>query len=564
MRVEQEGFSQKKPGQLVYLELGSGNGGLLLRVSEDGFRFRAVTPVRANGDIPFAFSLDGKIRLEGTGAIEWIEDDGKSGGMRFAEVSPEFRAILADWLSADSSPREDSKAPATADDTMEKIQQELRSGYPQRPPKTPSQQKPPERKPEALKPGRTYRPDVPEQKIKDLEQKPKSVVAAKPFPAIEPNTASRLFPLQAPPVEPEKLSSSAFLKPVVETKVPAVNPVASTPRPARSMFSARSTSAVPDAPAVPEPVQTAAPSRPYIPPLEDTFDNAWEHARLTAPQESPHLSRAAAGSIIAIALAAILGALIYNFRQDIGGTFIQLGQSISGRNSSTTSGPAQETKSDAAPSDQQKPEQKPADSDVQTGSLPENSSGTANPDPSSPNANGEGGRPASGASGGKNGVSGSDNAQNTESLPLSSAPSSNPSTSSASSGKPSENPAVQIPADGNGKKTTLQATSSGMPTGMPAATSGDAGSGQEEFKVAEDILRGSNRRRDLQVAVSLLWSGVRKGYVPAEVALADLFRRGEGVPRNCDQARVLLVAASKRGSFDARLMLEKMAEQGCE
>jgi TPR repeat protein len=326
------------------------------------------------------------------------------------------------------------------------------------------------------------------------------------------------------------------------------------------MFSARSASAVRDAPAVPVPVQTATSSRPYIPPLEDTFDNAWEYARLTAPQESPHLSRAASGSIIAIALAAILGALIYNFRQDIGGTVIQLGQSISGENRSAASAPAQETKPDAAPSEQQNAEQKPADSDLPAGSVPENSAGSAKPNVTSPNANGAVGTPASG----KNSISGSGSAQNSESSTPSSTAPSTPSSSTASSAKPSVNPVAQFPLDGNGKKATLPATSSGISSGIPAATSGDAGSGQEEFKAAEDILRGSNRRRDLPVAVSLLWSGVRKGYVPAEVALADLFRRGEGVPRNCDQARVLLVAASKRGSFDARLMLEKLAEQGCE
>jgi TPR repeat protein len=65
-------------------------------------------------------------------------------------------------------------------------------------------------------------------------------------------------------------------------------------------------------------------------------------------------------------------------------------------------------------------------------------------------------------------------------------------------------------------------------------------------------------------AVDLLWAGVRKGYVPAEVTLADLFRRGEGVDRSCAQAKVLLVAASKKGSTDAKLMLRLMAEKGCD
>src|SRR5258708_19571106 len=103
MRVQQKGFSQKKPDQLVYLELGSGNGGMLLSISEDGFRFRAVTPVRANTSMPFAFSLDGRNRLEGEGTVEWVEEDGKSGGMRFPQVPPEFHPTLSPPLTSNAS-----------------------------------------------------------------------------------------------------------------------------------------------------------------------------------------------------------------------------------------------------------------------------------------------------------------------------------------------------------------------------------------------------------------------------------------------------------------------------
>src|SRR6476661_207277 len=102
MAVSQKSFARKKPDQLVYLELGSGNGGMLLSISEDGFRFRAVSPVRPNGLMPFAFSFDGSHRLQGIGEVEWLEDDGKSGGMRFVEVSPDFRSALGQWLALDS------------------------------------------------------------------------------------------------------------------------------------------------------------------------------------------------------------------------------------------------------------------------------------------------------------------------------------------------------------------------------------------------------------------------------------------------------------------------------
>ena len=82
--------------------------------------------------------------------------------------------------------------------------------------------------------------------------------------------------------------------------------------------------------------------------------------------------------------------------------------------------------------------------------------------------------------------------------------------------------------------------------------------------MAQGILRGKNREQDLSRAVDLLWSAVKKGNVPAEVTLGDLYRRGDGVEKNCDQARVLLVAASKKGSADARQQLEQMAEKGCQ
>src|SRR5439155_10696042 len=101
MELTQKSFARKKPDQLVYLELGAGNGGMLLSVSEDGFRFRAVSPLRPNGLMRFAFSFDGTRRLQGIGEVEWLDDEGKSGGMRFVEVSPDFRSILHQWMALD-------------------------------------------------------------------------------------------------------------------------------------------------------------------------------------------------------------------------------------------------------------------------------------------------------------------------------------------------------------------------------------------------------------------------------------------------------------------------------
>src|SRR5258708_9931686 len=283
MEVGQKPFTHKKPQQLVYLELGSGNGGMLRSISEEGFRFRAVSPVRPDGPMPFAFSLDGVNRLVGNGEIESLEDDGKSGGLRFTEISDDFRAKLEKWLSADSSAnstgREVTPAAATPLDTMEKIRQEIRAGssVSSRQPRPPTPEPPPaatpvpmarpaaERKSEPSAPARKIRqPIITEHPVREapVAQTPATeqpvankTVADRPSfarPVIEriipepspmppfserlpepkepPNTANRLFPnptQSVPEIEKPAALASAFVKLAREIKSPAGTTVTS-------------------------------------------------------------------------------------------------------------------------------------------------------------------------------------------------------------------------------------------------------------------------------------------------------------------------------------------------
>ena len=45
--------------------------------------------------------------------------------------------------------------------------------------------------------------------------------------------------------------------------------------------------------------------------------------------------------------------------------------------------------------------------------------------------------------------------------------------------------------------------------------------------------------------------------------LADLYLRGEGVARNCAQARVLLSVASEKGNTEAMQKLGELNRTGC-
>ena len=89
-------------------------------------------------------------------------------------------------------------------------------------------------------------------------------------------------------------------------------------------------------------------------------------------------------------------------------------------------------------------------------------------------------------------------------------------------------------------------------------------SGQTEYLQAVQILRSRKSREDQADAARLLWIAVEKGNSNAEVALAELYRLGQGVGQNCDQARVLLTAAARKGNPEGVRHLQLFEQAGCE
>jgi hypothetical protein len=89
--------------------------------------------------------------------------------------------------------------------------------------------------------------------------------------------------------------------------------------------------------------------------------------------------------------------------------------------------------------------------------------------------------------------------------------------------------------------------------------------GESELALARKYLRDPSRpATNISAAVDLLWSAVQKGSEEAEVDLAELYLHGEGVQKNCEQARVLLTAAAKRNSAVAEQKLSELSGEGCK
>jgi hypothetical protein len=75
---------------------------------------------------------------------------------------------------------------------------------------------------------------------------------------------------------------------------------------------------------------------------------------------------------------------------------------------------------------------------------------------------------------------------------------------------------------------------------------------------------GSNaNRKKPPMTPQQLWGSVQAGNTKAAVELADLYIKGEGVPQNCNQARVLLLVASEKRNAEAIKKLAELDKTGC-
>ena len=88
--------------------------------------------------------------------------------------------------------------------------------------------------------------------------------------------------------------------------------------------------------------------------------------------------------------------------------------------------------------------------------------------------------------------------------------------------------------------------------------------GKSELAAAQAALRGTNGVRDSAKAARLLWAAVANDNSTAAVILADLYLRGDGVPKSCEQGRVLLTAASNAGDIQGQEKLKELNANGCQ
>lgn len=85
--------------EIVYVDMGPENGGIVLNVSEGGLAFCAAVPIQQTEAIHFSLLLKGKGRMDGAGEVAWTDKSRKMCGLRLSSDSSDGSERLSRWAT---------------------------------------------------------------------------------------------------------------------------------------------------------------------------------------------------------------------------------------------------------------------------------------------------------------------------------------------------------------------------------------------------------------------------------------------------------------------------------
>lgn len=129
--------------------------------------------------------------------------------------------------------------------------------------------------------------------------------------------------------------------------------------------------------------------------------------------------------------------------------------------------------------------------------------------------------------------------------------------------KPSRPEAALPVAPKAAPKTAREAGAASATTPTPQPATPDASAGAEDFALATEYLNGRRGPRDSAEAAKFLWKAVGKENPSAILLLSDMYLVGDGVPKSCDQARLLLNAAVRKNVPHAAQKLRNLQTASC-
>jgi periplasmic protein TonB len=90
---------------LIYLDIGADNGGIVLNLSEEGLRFQAVGPLEKQSELRLRIKIPGsQARIDVIAQIAWLSDSKRQAGVRFLDVPSKGLAQIHEWIRSQLPP----------------------------------------------------------------------------------------------------------------------------------------------------------------------------------------------------------------------------------------------------------------------------------------------------------------------------------------------------------------------------------------------------------------------------------------------------------------------------
>lgn len=504
-------------------------GGVVTDVSAAGLRFHTVSPVQQGGIVRLSLTLGAMKQIEAVGELVWTDSTRQIGGVRFVVLPPAAAEQINNWLQ--------NSASADAGENDAKSETEVAE------PITPL----------SGSSSESAKILVVESvgaqgKIHDKHDAPAVAVPPQNIPLPAPP------PLPVPPFDPN-------------ARAPWVPPSARPYSAASSIGPQSPDVAKGDSPKGDAPRGSTLPPHGFVLPGQPSTMPWITHFDPDPPEQKSAFARGLIAAVVICVLLApvvwfVLHRYIWQSSSQPANTVVS--SPISGQPNSTSPDSALPAPDLPAPSDANSAATNPVDTKSATAANPvpagqsQSAQASAVPAPKSA-ANPEA----------------ADATQSAQAAPAEAKPATKPEAAASVSSEPAQSAGAQAPvarspiAPAGPRDITppdsLALTSERVaktPAAAPATEPDNPG--ESQLILAWQYLEGQGGKpRDPTAASQLLWSAVEKGNLTAETTLANLYLRGEGVPKNCDQARVLLSAASDKGDPEAKRKLLELDHTGC-
>jgi TonB family protein len=84
---------------LMYLDLGSENGGFPINISEEGMAFQGIRPLERDQELCITFQLDGISEpVTAIARVVWLTESRKAGALQFVDMPEASRSQIRDWI----------------------------------------------------------------------------------------------------------------------------------------------------------------------------------------------------------------------------------------------------------------------------------------------------------------------------------------------------------------------------------------------------------------------------------------------------------------------------------